>query len=144
MKYPVKVFQKNKVIVTPKNKITFKCSRCGEKSSFHLTEPLTCKKCGKIYSYSCLVCEHEFIIGETVEFCPKCGWFICPKCGSCGCYVKNMIRLFRQIKDVIKRDDSLKSYGFASFTVLRKKKERRKLTVKHFFYVEKLEDWENE
>ena len=32
----------------------------------------------------CFVCGEKFGV-EHSKVCPKCGWYICPHCGSCGC-----------------------------------------------------------
>lgn len=32
----------------------------------------------------CFNCGKKFDV-TAAEICPKCGWFICPHCGACGC-----------------------------------------------------------
>jgi len=39
----------------------------------------------------CFSCGEEFEVEKT-ETCPKCGWFICPHCGACGCNLDNDAR----------------------------------------------------
>ena len=34
----------------------------------------------------CFSCGFKFKV-EEAEICPKCGWYKCPKCGSCGCHL---------------------------------------------------------
>ncbi len=43
-----------------------------------------CPLCKEPVIYDCWSC------GETIEprrekHCKKCGWFVCPTCGECGC-----------------------------------------------------------
>ena len=32
----------------------------------------------------CFCCGAKFEVRKA-DTCPRCGWFICPKCGGCGC-----------------------------------------------------------
>lgn len=132
--------QNHRVKVVMKKAITFTCSSCGNKTRFDLPTPLTCGHCGKIYTYTCLACGYEFQLGEHVEYCIKCGWFRCPKCGSCGCVIKKIIRAFKQLKEILKGEGEFSVFGLMSHSQLKGVEiMKEKYIVKGFFHSEVLE-----
>jgi len=124
----------HKTKIQQKSKLTLKCHKCGEKSTFHVVGALTCGKCGSVFTYKCLACDYEFQIGEEALFCSKCGWFICPRCGSCGCFIKIMLTVFKKIKEAVKMEERLKVYGLTSRKTINSCKKREKLIITHFFH----------
>ncbi|MEM2173106.1 MAG: hypothetical protein QXG39_08490 [Candidatus Aenigmatarchaeota archaeon] len=118
--------------ITPKSKLTLKCHKCGGRTNIKLSTPLTCVKCGHIFTYTCLVCDYEFSLGEEVSYCSKCGWFICPRCGSCGCYVKTLISAFRKIREAVRKEDGLRVYGLMPHFIL-EEEEDGEIIIRHLF-----------
>jgi hypothetical protein len=58
------------------------CYNCGKEITLK-DEEVICDNCHKVINYPCHYCKQWFDISETKE-CLVCGFYICPKCGTCG------------------------------------------------------------
>jgi hypothetical protein len=58
------------------------CYNCGKEITLK-DEEVICDNCHKVVNYPCHYCKQWFDISETKE-CLVCGFYICPKCGTCG------------------------------------------------------------
>ncbi len=56
------------------------CYSCG----YRHYDSEKCPNCGFLVEYSCWNCQAEIIPALETK-CRKCGWYICPDCGACGC-----------------------------------------------------------
>jgi hypothetical protein len=56
------------------------CYGCGYK----FRDETECPNCGRSVIYECWDCKAT-IDPEIEVKCRRCGWYICPECGKCGC-----------------------------------------------------------
>lgn len=125
-----------KVKVVPKTAITFTCSSCGERARFQILGGVSCPRCGKVYTFRCLVCGYEFKIGEEAEYCVRCGWLKCPRCGSCGCAVRRILGFIKKLRELVREEEGLRVFGLMSRKVIK----MEKIKVRHIISIIRLDD----
>lgn len=101
-----------------------KCYNCGKEFTLTINE-IRCDNCKKIVNFPCNNCKEWFSI-EGIKQCGFCGYYFCPKCGSCGkdCVKPSILIDIKEIIPGITEEQSIKLMGYIE--ELKTSKEQKK------------------